>query len=267
MNKPIVTSLLVALVVVGGVLAGGYFGLKNFPGLLQSGQPNAQHIIIELKDVAIGEIQSAKTEAIDDIKKLNTEVIAQVRQVVASAEKNDAAALEEMKKMVERLDANQKGLAERLTSMDETQAAPDAQMPSQDPAAGSGEGALTNTVYFPMAVAKGPKIDTQLVQIISQMKDHAGQTQGEQAHGGQSQCQINVSGFSDTLGKDDINLKLSQERADYVASKLEAEGLVIGNVRGWGERRLKVHTLDGADNKNNRRVVIEMNCTAAAPSV
>ena len=82
-------------------------------------------------------------------------------------------------------------------------------------------------------------------------------------HAGQAQCLANVLGFSDTLGNDDNNLKLSQKRADYVAGKLKAEGLAIGTVRGWGERRLKIHTLDGVDNEKNQRVVIEMNCASA----
>lgn len=254
MNNPIVTSLLVALVVVGGVLAGGYFGMDKIQGMLQAGQPEAQHIIIELKDVAIGEIRSAKSEAIDEIKKLNAEIITEVRTIVASAGKVDTAEIEDIKMMVERIDANQKGLAERLATMNEQKIVSAAQVPAQGPAAEPGMGMLVDTVYFPLAIAKGPKIDVQLEEIITGLKKHAGK----------DQCQVNISGFSDTLGNDDINLELSQERADYVADKLKADGLTIGTVRGWGERRLKVHTLDGEDNEKNRRVEIEMNCASTS---
>lgn len=70
MIKTIVTSLLVTLVVVGGVLVGGYFSLDKLQGMFQPGQPEAQRVIVELKDTAIDEIRSAKSEAIDEIKEL-----------------------------------------------------------------------------------------------------------------------------------------------------------------------------------------------------
>jgi len=112
------------------------------------------------------------------------------------------------------------------------------------------EAEVTRTFYFPLGVAKGPKIDTQVANVLPGLTKHAGKRQ----------CRTDVSGFSDTLGNDGANLKLSQRRADYVAARLKAGGIAIGNVQGWGERRLKIHTFDGADNEKNRRVVIEMNC-------
>ena len=253
MIKTIVTSLLVTLVVVGGVLVGGFFGLDKLQVMFQPGQPEAQRVIVELKDTAIDEIRSAKSEAIDEIKELNAEMVTKVRELAADAEKVNVPAFEDMKKMVERIDANQKELAKRLETLNEKQAGSAAQVSAEKLPAELRKGVLLNTVYFPLAIAKGIKIDAQLAKIIPELKIRSGQ----------AQCLANVSGFSDTLGNDDSNLKLSQKRANYVAVKLKAEGLAIGTVRGWGERRLKVHTLDGADNENNRRVEIEINCPSA----
>jgi len=253
MNKFIVTSFLVTLVVVGGVLAGGYLGRDKLQDILQLGQPETQRVIIELKATAIEEIRSAKTEAIGEIKELNAEMASKVREITADAGKVSGSDFEDMKKMVERIDANQKELAKRIETLNEKQNVPVAQASAEIPPAELRKGKHLNTVYFPLAIAKGIKIDTQLAKIVPELKENVGE----------AQCLLNVFGFSDTLGNDDSNLKLSQRRADYVAVKLKAEGLAIGTVRGWGERRLKVHTLDGADNENNRRVEIEINCPSA----
>jgi len=36
--------------------------------------------------------------------------------------------------------------------------------------------------------------------------------------------------------------------------------VTVSHVKGWGERRLKIHTLDATKNEINRRVVIEIWC-------
>jgi len=253
MIKPIVTSLLVTLVVVGGVLVGGYFAKGKLQGIFQPGQTETHRVIVELKGTAIEEIRSAKSDALDEIKELNAEIVTMVRDITSNAEKGNSPAIEEMEKIVKRIDATQKELAKSITTLTEKQAVPAAQVSTQIPTEDFRDGILVNTVYFPLAIAKGPKIDGQLAKVIPELIKRAGQ----------GKCPINVSGFSDTLGNDDSNLKLSQKRADYVAVKLKAGGLALGTVRGWGERRLKVHTLDGADNENNRRVEIEIGCPSA----
>ena len=73
-------------------------------------------------------------------------------------------------------------------------------------------------------------------------------------------CQVDVTGFADTLGNDLSNLKLSNERADYVAGQLRSAGIEVYSVEAWGERRLKINTYDGVNNENNRRAVVEMHC-------
>ena len=67
-------------------------------------------------------------------------------------------------------------------------------------------------------------------------------------------------GFSDTLGGDKSNLALSLQRAEYVASMLRKAQFQVGDVTGWGERWLLIHTVDGIKNDKNRRVVIETAC-------
>lgn len=76
-------------------------------------------------------------------------------------------------------------------------------------------------------------------------------------------CTISVAGYADTLGSDSVNLDVSRERAEAVASKLRAafagQNVAIRKV-AWGERQLKVWTPDGKSEKANRRVDISIDC-------
>jgi outer membrane protein OmpA-like peptidoglycan-associated protein len=76
-------------------------------------------------------------------------------------------------------------------------------------------------------------------------------------------CTISVAGYTDTLGRDDVNLDVSKERADAVAAKLKTafagQKVQIDSV-GWGERQLKVWTPDGRREIANRRVAISVDC-------
>lgn len=76
-------------------------------------------------------------------------------------------------------------------------------------------------------------------------------------------CTISVAGYADTLGSDAVNLDVSRERAEAVASKLRAafagQNVAIKKV-AWGERQLKVWTPDGKSEKANRRVDISIDC-------
>lgn len=76
-------------------------------------------------------------------------------------------------------------------------------------------------------------------------------------------CAISVAGYSDTYGRDDANLDVSQQRADMVSAKLKTafagQPVQIDSV-GWGERRLKVWTPDGKVEMANRRVEVSIDC-------
>ncbi len=80
---------------------------------------------------------------------------------------------------------------------------------------------------------------------------------------GRSGCTVSVAGYADTVGGDQVNLKISQRRAQNIAQKIKAAfegGDVTVNEAAWGERRLKAWTPDGTANENNRRVDIAVNC-------
>lgn len=122
------------------------------------------------------------------------------------------------------------------------------------PAPGSREDTLNLTVYFPLGTISGPKIDQQVAALVPAIN----------AYARSGACQSNVMGFSDTLGGDRSNLALSRKRAAHVALLLRKHDIAIGGVKGWGERWLKVHTVDGVKNGQNRRVVIETECEGKA---
>ena len=80
---------------------------------------------------------------------------------------------------------------------------------------------------------------------------------------GRNGCTISVAGYADTVGGDQVNLKISQKRAQNIAQKIKAAfsgSDVKVNEAAWGERRLKAWTPDGTANENNRRVDIAVNC-------
>jgi outer membrane protein OmpA-like peptidoglycan-associated protein len=80
---------------------------------------------------------------------------------------------------------------------------------------------------------------------------------------GRHDCSISVAGHTDTLGRDDVNLDVSKERADAVAAKLKrafaGQQIQINSI-GWGERRLKIWTPDGTSEMANRRVDLSVDC-------
>lgn len=257
-TNPALMSALSGVVILGGVLAAGYYGWDHLRTEIQAQNSQTQAVIIELKTGTIEEIRASKTAAIEEIKNLNAEVTAGLEKMgvgpsagaggaaIAAEIKADVmSAVSELKQAVNAIHEKQNTIVERISQLTKNSATLEANaMPPMV------FGPLAKTVYFGLGVARGPKIDAQVLKVVPGLKKRAGEPQ----------CRANVSGFSDTLGNDESNLRLSQKRADYVAAKLKASGLSIGTVRGWGERRLEVHTLDGADNQNNRRVVIEMKC-------
>jgi len=67
-----------------------------------------------------------------------------------------------------------------------------------------------------------------------------------------------VTGYTDTLGSDDDNDRLSQRRAEEVLDALAGEGIdrKLMTAVGRGERSLRVQTADGVREAANRRVEV-----------
>lgn len=71
-------------------------------------------------------------------------------------------------------------------------------------------------------------------------------------------AEVQVTGYTDTLGSADDNDRLSQQRAEQVLAILAAQGISpdMLNAVGRGERDLRVPTADGIREPANRRVVV-----------
>lgn len=230
----IATSFFSAVLVLGAMVPLGYFGLQILDQKLAANQSEVTRVIIDLQTVALKEIQSSTTMTEDGM--------------VASGSQTDPAiiaSLEKLKTSVDELRSDQQQILAKI-------AHPDNVVASISPPIipGSADDTLNQTVLFPMGKIAGPIIDHQIEAMIAKINDY----------GLNQKCQSDVMGYSDTLGGDKSNLKLSHERATHVASLLRGKQISVGNVKGWGERRLKVHTVDGIQNEENRRVVIETKC-------
>jgi outer membrane protein OmpA-like peptidoglycan-associated protein len=70
---------------------------------------------------------------------------------------------------------------------------------------------------------------------------------------------IRVAGHTDTSGAADYNMRLSERRANTVASALIKAGVpaTIISAEGYGQTDLAVPTADGVVEAANRRVVID----------
>lgn len=77
---------------------------------------------------------------------------------------------------------------------------------------------------------------------------------------------IEVNGYTDTTGRDDYNLKLSQHRAEAVADVLVDDGVNPARIspRGFGETHLRIPTGDNVNEPRNRRVEIRITAHVAA---
>ena len=75
---------------------------------------------------------------------------------------------------------------------------------------------------------------------------------------GQGVSEFAVTGYTDTAGSEDYNIKLSLRRANAVKDALIARGITADNVSiaGRGETELAVPTADGTPEAGNRRAVI-----------
>lgn len=230
----VATSVLSAVIVLGVAVPLSYLGYQKLEPLLSQQKSEVPSVFIELKAEVIKEIQTATDKSRDA---LQTQLMEQ-----DAAQK---AALAELKKTIEQVKEQQNQLVagiEKMESENTGKVRPD--IP------GARADAFNQTIWFPLGAIKGGSIGAQLRAVIAKSLEYA--KQGE--------CSSNVLGFSDTLGNDASNLKLSQKRAEHIATKLKSAGLNVGTVKGWGERWLKVHTVDGVKNEENRRVVVEMTC-------
>ncbi|MHA3794830.1 OmpA family protein [Sphingomonas sp. YL-JM2C] len=71
-------------------------------------------------------------------------------------------------------------------------------------------------------------------------------------------AEVQVTGYTDTLGEADANDRLSQKRAEEVLGVLAKQGIdpTLMSAVGRGERNLRVPTADGVSEPANRRVVV-----------
>ena len=125
--------------------------------------------------------------------------------------------------------------------------------PAAEPAS---ELVLYRTIPFARVGSEGsPEIRRMIGEIRSEL---------ERLTSGRT-CAIAVDGHTDTRGSDAANLELSEKRAKFVAEAIKAEfGATTVTATGWGERRLKVMTADGADEIENRRVEVTLTCPPPA---
>ncbi len=99
----------------------------------------------------------------------------------------------------------------------------------------------------------------QAVQIVDQAAANA--TAGKVTN-------INVTGYTDTVGSDAYNLRLSKRRALTVEAELTKQGVPAGDIAIFakGKHDLLVPTADGVKEPQNRRVQIVYAGTGAAPA-
>lgn len=224
------TAVLSAALVLGAGVPLAYFALPKLMAAGGSSRSEIPSVILELKSETIKEIQSAAAKTQEEM-----------RIQLAESEKRQTAALAELRQVVEGVRAQQEQVAADLKAEAGGR---------NESVPGKRHDTFNQTILFPLGKIEGPTITSQIEMIISNVRERAAG----------KNCIANVLGFSDTLGGDIANLKLSQERAAYVASQLKPAGITIGEIKGWGERWLDVHTPDATKNDRNRRVVIELDC-------
>ncbi len=224
------TAVLSAALVLGVGAPLAYFALPKVVEKIGHAQSEIPSVVMDLKVETIREIQTSATKT-----------QAEIKTQLAESEKRQAAALAELRQVIEGVKTQQDKIAASLEAegLRDMAAIP-----------GKRHDTFNQTIHFPLGKVKGATITSQIAVVIANINERETNRN----------CHANVLGFSDTLGGDMANLKLSQERAAFVASELKAAGVKIGEIKGWGERWLDVHTPDATKNDKNRRVVIELDC-------
>ena len=70
----------------------------------------------------------------------------------------------------------------------------------------------------------------------------------------QQSVRLFISGHTDTVGSQNMNQRLSDERARAIAQWFRSAGVALPIFyRGWGESRLRIETADEVDQAENRR--------------
>jgi len=91
-TTPIVQSVLVAIVVLGGLLPAGYFALDNLRAGFEAEQSETRKVVIELKAETLDEVRAVKAAAVDEIRAAQNDTVEAVRAA-------GAAAVEEIRKL------------------------------------------------------------------------------------------------------------------------------------------------------------------------
>lgn len=228
--KIIGTAALSALLVLGAGVPLVYYGLPKVIDRINQTNDGSSGATIKLNPEAIEKIQSATIRSKEELQLQFSE-----------SESRQSAILAELQKIIEGVYARQEEIVTKL----------DTRTPKEEETVpGKRQDTLNQTIFFPLGKVSGRSIDSQIQATIPELRERARN----------QNCLADVLGFSDTLGGDMANLRLSLERATYVAKELKSSGIEIGNVKGWGERWLNVHTPDATKNDRNRRVVIELDC-------
>ena len=224
--------IVAAVIIVAGLGAGGFFGFQELRKELQAGQTETRSVFIELNTELAGKIDDiggGTGPGGEDIK----------------------ASIENLRSAIDAVASQQVAMADTLQeSLNAERSATDTPMAEERAMRDAANAAQSETVFFPSGKVAAPEVDEQIVAVLGELS----------AFSGRPACFAQIHGYSDTVGNDDINLKLSRERADYVSAKVRAAGIRVASVDGWGERRLDMHTFDGVDNSRNRRVVIDITC-------
>lgn len=226
--------VLAAVIVLAGMVPAGYVAFDFLRKELKSHQAETRSVVMDLQTQTVEEIRASAGKTADALKQMG----AGGSQALA----DDVSAL---KRATEEILAEQKAISQGLSRLlDEEAGKAKAEVPTME------EADYSQSIYFDIGKSHGAAVDKQVAKIVPEIQKHL--TAGP--------CQINVTGFADTLGNDINNLKLSRERADYVAQRLRVAKLEVYSVEAWGERRLKVHTYDGVNNEYNRRADIDVHC-------
>lgn len=227
--------VLAAVIVLAGMVPAGYVAFDFLRKELKSHQAETRSVVMDLQTQTVEEIRASAGKTADALKQMG----AGGSQALA----DDVSAL---KRATEQILAEQKAISQGLSRLlDE-----DAGKAKAAAAPAVEEADYSQSIYFDVGKSHGAAVDKQVAKIVPEIRTHLAA----------GPCQINVTGFADTLGNDINNLKLSRARADYVAQRLRTAKLEVYSVEAWGERRLKVHTYDGVNNENNRRADIDVHC-------
>lgn len=231
-------TVVMAVVIIAALGAGGFFGFMELRKDFRTAQSETRGVIIDL----------------------NTEIAGKIDDIGAGGDGGGAAAadrqaiqesLANIQSAVDAVASQQVAMADALKqSATNDDGAGDMAMAEEKAMRDAAGATQSETVFFPSGKVAAPEVDEQITAVLGELY----------AYSGRPECFAQIHGYSDTVGNDDVNLKLSRERADYVSKKVRAAGIRVASVDGWGERRLEMHTFDGVDNSRNRRVVVDITC-------